>query len=870
MNQSKVPAKNSSDGHKTIIEAKINEIQDQLNKLFESLKIQNDKYKPIDEKEDELDKVIDFLQRKKQVCKDNDQFLVKKNILEGFFNCAKSFDPQNEKIIEENGNKFNDFYTKLVQKLYNLKIIATDFELDEFLKLALTKKEKTKEEIVNFQKMKQDLEKKNEENLKEIKKLNEITAQMQENSANSLKEKVTKIDQLEASLKQINDENKKSIDELNKSQKEKEDLSKMNDKNINERNKFIENMKVFQVENENLKNSLNDKIKNNEKLEQSIKQLKDDISKSSNEKPKNNNDLEALNKQLKEENEKLKKDPKRSSEEYKIIIEGKIKETKEQLNKLLESLKNKDDNYKPIQDQDELAKIIDFLERKKQVTKENDDILIKRHELIGFFKCAISFDQINTKIIEEKYIEFNIFYSNLINSVQNLKIMATDLNLDEYLNLARTKKANINKTIASLQQENQRISSENKKLTENSNEMKKNIENLKNRENSEILNVSEKSHKNETNDSLKINNDIIYENQRLKQANDQYIENDRKMKENEKMAQKTIDSLKIANKELTDNLNKLQNAEKEAKNQIFNEDLKENILNNLKKENTELIERFSNKILQEKQEKRKKLQEEFNNQKLALLKKIEENQAKINNLEKENSEIKEKNSKLEQIFSPKFENKIKALMKAKITLVLNNIDKNINQKLLKLQDELKNLTIKFQFYKQNYDNYHHFFHTSTVLLALRGIIIHDKGVSDNKILYESLTDSKKAQIEVTFPEQYRYIDKESVIHKIRCLLKNTVRLNQFAKIFYKIMTKFYPQSNSQDVVSKNINESFKNIWDSLDNIDKYINEEYVSIDKNYSEIMNNDSPNKNLVEIFDKCFALESECVKRILDLEGF
>ena len=80
--------------------------------------------------------------------------------------------------------------------------------------------------------------------------------------------------------------------------------------------------------------------------------------------------------------------------------------------------------------------------------------------------------------------------------------MATDLNLDEYLNLARTKKVKINKTIASLQQEIQKISSENKKLTKNLNEMKKNIENLKNREKSQILNVSEKSDKKETKDSF--------------------------------------------------------------------------------------------------------------------------------------------------------------------------------------------------------------------------------------------------------------------------------------------------------------------------------------------------------------------------------
>ena len=432
MNQSKAPL------HITIMEAKIYEPQDQLNKLNESLKLQNDK--PIDEKEDEIDKVI---QRKKQVCKDNDQFLVKNNIVEGFFNGAKSFDPQNEKIIQ--------YLVKTVKK---------------------------------------------------NKKLNEIIAQMHENSNNSLKEKNTQIEQLKASLKRMNDEYKKYINELNKSQKEKEDLSKTNDKNINEINKLIENLKYFELINKKLMTSLDDEIKNKEKLEQSIKQLKDYIINSTKEKCKINNDLEDFLKQLREENEKLKKEPKRSSEEYKNILEGKIKETKEQLNKLLESLKNKDDNYKPIQDQDELAKIIDFLERKKQVTKENDDILIKRHELIGFFKCAISFDQINTKIIEEKYIEFNIFYSNLINSVQNLKIMATDLNLDEYLNLARTKKVKINKTIASLQQEIQKISSENKKLTKNLNEMKKNIENLKNREKSQILNVSEKSDKKETKDSF--------------------------------------------------------------------------------------------------------------------------------------------------------------------------------------------------------------------------------------------------------------------------------------------------------------------------------------------------------------------------------
>ena len=546
-------------------------------------------------------------------------------------------------------------------------------------------------------------------------------------------------------------------------------------------------------------------------------------------------------------------------------------ERKKKLTSIFEALKKKDADFNLVPHQDELSEILDFLERRKNTFQELDSLLCIKNEFKGFLDFAKNLNDPNWKL-EEKEDDFNGFYQKVLKDVNNLKIIATDDDLDKFIGKGEKLKEAM---------KNQKELYE-KQILEN-NDLNQQIRNLSkdNKEFLEKMKVPEQKMK-DLSDEIK----NIKEKPQTIEKESQEIEILKKELEN---SLKNTEKLTYENKQIKDNLQKYE-SEIENLKKIPEEKSKQNkenmmiSMNDLQQVNGELLDKFQMKLLQDKlQQQKKKLQETFAKEKLQFEQKNKENLERINDnleqingnlekiksLEKENSELKNRNFSQNEVFRKSGETLIK-MSEFHLKKIKQN-QANSEQKLSIALEKCKKIKAKFLIYRKYFGKYQLFFHDSTLITIMKDFTINHLGYSDMKLLHEKLEPFTKAQIEIVLPEENKFIDRQSIEKKIDVMLNNIMKLNQFAKIFYKIMEKFHPNPNSRDSSTHRIDKGFEEIYEVLQKLDENMSHEYISINDKYNEIaLDGFLPKKNLVEIFERCFRLESDCINKILNLESF
>ena len=468
-------------------------------------------------------------------------------------------------------------------------------------------------------------------------------------------------------------------------------------------------------------------------------------------------------------------------------INEEIKEKKESLDEIFNSLDQKNLSYKKLTDSNGLNEIIDFLERKINCEKEMRDLRDIQSSMSGFFQGATIYSSPATNA--QKKNEFQKFFSDMNQKIITLKFLeGVDKNED----------VDVVKLLTETSKKNEEFSKENKNLKET-------IAGL---------------------DTLKKNNDL----------------------------------LSNKNKTLTEEIKKIKSLKDSQSGVIEKENIQKNTNLDealIKKVNQELLAEYDEKAFQQKKKKLKEFYE---------------------GLEKENGDLKEKNTKLEQSLK-KVNEKLSDL--PKILNFMNqkfeDFKKKVAQPMVAMKKKLENyselyrkLKAKFKIYKENYFKYSASYHVINFVLPVKDFLMYDRESVSVKALYDDIKDSSNLELQLTLPEKYRYIDKNFVDEKIQLLLSNIVRFNQFAKVFYNILKKFYPQTNSKDVFTEKINKSFGEIYEELKKLDTKMTNGYEDIMEKYKKIkFDQNSINKNYVEIWEKCLEMEYECINRILSLDS-
>ena len=438
-------------------------------------------------------------------------------------------------------------------------------------------------------------------------------------------------------------------------------------------------------------------------------------------------------------------------------------------------------------------------------------------------------------------------------------------------------------------------SKENKKLIEEVNFLKSEIEELKKR-NSVLSQETEESKENK---KLKADADLIKsEIEEMKKKN---IILNKQLLEDTEALKSEIEELKKENRVLSQEAEKIKASTKmETKEQPWNQEkemfkskLDELVksLETFKKKNDDLTKSIKN-LTTENENLKKTLDSELNkeNQNLNLNKQdlnsiktinkevlkeyFTETTNKVARLEGENQELKDKNKSFERYLKIHKESLEK--IQKQFALMIETFKNGAIQKIANLHKVIGSLSMKyyklkdkFQLYKKKYEQYNAAYHLMNFVGPMKEFLMKDKESVDLRALYDDIRDSSHLQLQFSLPEKYKHIDRNFIEEKIQILLNNIVRFNQFAKIFFNVLKKMYPEPRSNDVATKKINESFQQIHQELQKIDSELNVGYEEMRQKYNEIKLNDRMNKNYVEIWKKCIFLESETIKRILQLDS-
>lgn len=351
--------------------------------------------------------------------------------------------------------------------------------------------------------------------------------------------------------------------------------------------------------------------------------------------------------------------------------------------------------------------------------------------------------------------------------------------------------------------------------------------------------------------------DLIKNIQKNKKNSDELSKENFRLKEEfEKLKTKT-DELNKENSGL-----KLNQAKKE-----------ENLLKNLIKNEDQLLDKHDEVLLKRK---KRELSEKFGKEIQALKDKIQELENENMTLFTENLRMKglEANYRdikarlptcLQKTIIPKM-----AIIFRKEILTIKEKYDEMNTKFKRLIEINEKLQQKFDNYKGNYIKYYQVYHSGNILNIYKEFFTSYNNNIDKKIIFENMKEGDMGLISIQFPEFYKYIDRKFLEKKIQMLLYNIMKLNQFAKIFLKIIIDIFPNPSSTDKDTLDINEQIHEIIDSLQTLDKKMNVETEKIRENLSIICDNsEDESKNLVGIFEKCFEFESECVNHIMNLDS-
>ena len=431
------------------------------------------------------------------------------------------------------------------------------------------------------------------ENLKKINKLYIV-----EN--NKLKEENLKLKELENELSQRKAIIEKLNNEFEKKKKELEKIKILYENQQNNQNQLKNSNENFRIENNNLKEEIKQKNKEIEDLTNKIKELNNQNevliekykqNKSDNEIKNLRLKIEELERQLKISEEKNKKNENKLKENKKVI-----EELKEEINQLKAKIQIKDQEIKDLHEK--IKSLEELIEKNNLNT--NESILKYNH------------DYIDDKNSKNKRIEIYAKDTKEINEEINEKINLKEKEIESL----KKEIINMEKTVKSLNEENNELKKKEKELGNLLNQKEKEISNLK------IINKEHQ--KKSENDSKIINqynaqlnnciNDIKNSNQNIDNLKKQIFEYQKKEKKYQNLDKKEKELNIRANeiykkeKELNEKSQFLENeanlleSEHQQKNLQIQNYLKMN--NQLKIENdnlTRINQNLQNQILNYKQ-----------------------------------------------------------------------------------------------------------------------------------------------------------------------------------------------------------------------------------------------------------------------------
>lgn len=513
-----------------------------------------------------------------------------------------------------------------------------------------------------------------------------------------------------------------------------------------------------------------------------------------------------------------------------------IEKKKEEFDKCYSRLSKKNQEFKKNQEEpNNFKKIIDFLERKQAFFEDYNLTLSLTSYINGLLDCS---NNLNVSIsIKDNLTEIK-------EKTLKLDNLATDKNFKEIIEITKEEINKIGRNTVDLQKNNL----SNLKTIDNDNKQDKKNKKLENTENmAELKKISynqmlKQSPTNELKEIIAITKDQIVQIESNKNSAINIVEDPLKSKEN---------ASELSKKAFNSNENSKANRNSE------------DLFNNLKILNIELVNNVTDNFLKEK---KKKMKESFEIEKKILEQNSKDQSLKIKKLEAEKNELIKTIDKFREI--PKDLKKFKESFDFNMDSIANNLNlvqKNFNNL---AKNHLK-LVEKFKTYQIMYKKYYSNYMSSNLIENLKKLIIHDRDYAENKIIYETLKDSNNGFIELLLPEQYKYIDRDYMEQKIDIILVNIMNLNEFAKVFLKIMIFFYPKPTSNDINSKNITKGFNDIHLKLKSLNDHMKTEHLSILQKYRDSQLEVTKNKNYVDIFDKCLDLENYCINEILSLDG-
>ena len=394
---------------------------------------------------------------------------------------------------------------------------------------------------------------------------------------------------------------------------------------------------------------------------------------------------------------------------------------------------------------------------------------------------------------------------------------------------------------------------ENKKLIEDAESLKSEIEELKKKN----IFLSQETEKIKASTKTEPWNQ---EKEIFKSKLDELAKSSETFKKKNDDLTKAIRNLTAENENLKKTMDENQNENSELNKENQNLNLNQKDLNSIKTINKEVLKEF----FKDTQDKVARLEGEN-----------KELKDKVARLEGENQELKDKNQAFERALKIHKEN-LENIPK-QFAFMIENFKESVIQKIVNFQKVMasssgkyKKLKDKFQFYKKKYEQYSAAYHLMNFVGPIKEFLMQDKESVDLRALYDDIKNSSHLQLQFSLPEKYKHIDRAFLEEKIQILLNNIVRFNQFAKIFFNVLKKLYPDPRSNDVATKKLNESFQQVHQELQKIDNELNAGYEEMRQKYNEIKLNDGKmNKNYVEIWEKCIFMESETIKRILQLDS-
>lgn len=526
------------------------------------------------------------------------------------------------------------------------------------------------------------------------------------------------------------------------------------------------------------------------------------------------------------------------------------------LNNVNDSLQNKEQNYdQPSQDDNGLNQIIDFLEKKANCDHDLRSIWDVRSHMDGVEKATQLYLDENPCKLEKQ--NFDKVMTSLFDKISKMKSAALDYSTHENVLILKKRKQEIEQKFDAYEKTLQQMK---KEKNENQHE---NIDDEMRR----ALNESKRKMELSLKENKKLKEDVETsksEIAELKKTNSVLSQEAEKSKENKSKLEelaKSLETFKKKNDDLTlsmkilkvENENLKKTLDEYNQNQI-NELNKENQDLNLNKKDLNCIKTINREVLRE-----------F----------FKETTDKVVRLEVENKDLKDKNQDFERALKIHKEN-LESIPK-QFARMIEKFKSGAIQKIANLQKAIANSSIKykklkdkFQFYKKKYEQYNTAYHLMNFVGPIKEFLMQDKESVDLKALYDDIKDSSRLQLQFSLPEKYKHIDRAFIEEKIQLLLNNIVRFNQFAKIFFNVLKKLYPNPKSNDVATKKVHESFQQIHQELQKIDNELNAGYEEMSQKYNEIKSNDGKiNKNYVEIWEKCLYMESETIKRILQLDS-